>query len=136
MNLINLAVWFVLGFLLYAVMFGAAGSLVGRVEDAQSAALPMTMFSVIGFFAGFAVLNDPDGVVAVVSTFVPFTAPFTIPIRVSLQAISLWEYGLAVVIIVVTIYLAVRVAGRIYAGGILKSGSRTKIREAWRSAEG
>ncbi len=135
-NLANLAVWFVLGFLLYAVMFGAAGSLVGRVEDAQSAAMPMTIFSVVGFFAGFAVLNEPDGVVAVISTFVPFTAPFTVPIRVSLQAISLWEYALAVVIIVITIYLAIRAAGRIYAGGILKSGSRTKLREAWRSADG
>lgn len=134
--LINLAIWFVLGFLLYAVLFGAAGSLVGRVEDAQSAAMPMTIFSVIGFFAGFAVLGDPDGVVAVISTFVPFTAPFTVPIRVSLQAITAWEYALAVIIIVITIYLAIRAAGRIYAGGILKSGSRTKIREAWRSAEG
>ena len=134
--LVNLAVWFVLGFLLYAVLFGAAGSLVGRVEDAQSAAMPMTIFSVIGFFAGFAVLGDPDGVVAVISTFVPFTAPFTVPIRVSLQAITGWEYALAVVITMITIYLAVRLAGRIYAGGILKSGGRTKLREAWRSAEG
>ena len=135
MALINLAIWFVLGFLLYAVLFGAAGSLVGRVEDAQSAAMPMTIFSVIGFFAGFAVLGDPDGVVAVISTFVPFTAPFTVPIRVSLQAIDGWEYALAVVITTIMIYLAIRAAGRIYAGGILKSGSRTKIREAWRSAE-
>ena len=136
MALVNLAIWFVLGFLLYAVLFGAAGSLVGRVEDAQSAAMPMTIFSVIGFFAGFAVLGDPDGVVAVISTFVPFTAPFTVPIRVSLQAIDGWEYAAAVVITAASIYLAIRAAGRIYAGGILKSGSRTKIREAWRSAEG
>ncbi len=134
--LVNLAVWFVLGFLLYAVLFGAAGSLVGRVEDAQSAAMPMTLFSVIGFFAGFIVLGDPDGVVAVISTFVPFTAPFTVPIRVSLQAIAGWEYALAVVITMITIYLAVRAAGRIYAGGILKSGGRTKLRDAWRSADG
>jgi ABC-2 type transport system permease protein len=135
-SLFNLAVWFVLGFLLYAVLFGAAGSLVGRLEDAQSAAMPMTIFSVIGFFAGFAVLDDPDGIVARISTFFPFTAPFTVPIRVSLQAIPLWEYAVSVVITAATIYLAVRAAGRIYAGGILRSGSRTKIRDAWRSAEG
>jgi ABC-2 type transport system permease protein len=98
--------------------------------------MPMTIFSVIGFFAGFAVLGDPDGLVAVISTFVPFTAPFTVPIRVSLQAIAAWEYALAVIITAASIYLAIRAAGRIYAGGILKSGSRTKIREAWRSAEG
>jgi ABC-2 type transport system permease protein len=135
-SLFNLAVWFVLGFLLYAVLFGAAGSLVGRVEDAQSAAMPMTIFSVIGFFAGFAVLDDPDGLVATITTFFPFTAPFTVPIRVSLQAIPLWEYALSMVLTAAMIYVAVRLAGRIYAGGILRSGSRTKIRDAWRSADG
>ena len=134
-SLANLALWFILGFLLYAVLFGAAGSLVGRVEDAQSAAMPMTIFSVIGFFAGFAVLNDPDGTIATVTTLFPFTAPFVVPIRVSLEAIPLWQFLAAIVIVVVTIYIAVRVAGRIYAGGILKSGKRTKLREAWRSAE-
>lgn len=135
-SIVNLAFWFILGFLLYAVLFGAAGSLVGRVEDAQSAAMPMTLFSVIGFFAGFAVLSDPESPIAVATTLIPFTAPFVVPIRVSLEAIPLWQYVLSVLITVSTIYLAVRVAGRIYAGGILKSGAKTKIREAWRAAEG
>ncbi len=132
-SLINLIIWFILGFLLYSVLFGAAGSLVGRVEDAQSAAMPMTIFSVIGFFAGFAVLNDADGFVALLTTFVPFTAPFTVPIRVSLNAIPFWQYLLSVGITLAAIYLAIRVAGRIYAGGILRTGKRTKLREAWRS---
>lgn len=135
-NLINLIIWFVLGFLLYAVLFAAAGSLVGRIEDAQSAAMPMTLFSVLGFFAGISVLSDPEGVVALVTTMIPFTAPFVVPIRVSLDAIPLWQYGLSLVIIVITIYIAVRVAGRIYAGGILRSGQKTKIRQAWRAAQG
>jgi ABC-2 type transport system permease protein len=135
-NLANLIVWFILGFLLYAVLFGAAGSLVGRIEDAQSAAMPMTLFSVIGFFAGITVLSEPDGVVALITTLIPFTAPFVVPIRVSLDAIPLWQYGLSLIIIMLTIYFAVRVAGRIYSGGILRTGQRTKLREAWRSAQG
>ncbi len=134
-GLLSLALWFILGFLLYAVLFGAAGSLVGRIEDAQSAAMPMTMFSVVGFFAGFVVLNDPDGTVAVITTLIPFTAPFVVPIRVALDAIPAWQFALSIVIMVVTIYVAIRLAGRIYAGGILRSGQRTKLREAWRSAE-
>jgi ABC-2 type transport system permease protein len=134
-GLLNLALWFLLGFALYSVLFGAAGSLVGRIEDAQSAAMPMTLFSVVGFFAGFAVLDNPDGTVAVVTSLIPFTAPFTVPIRVSLDAIPWWEFVLSVTIMIVTIYFAVRLAGRIYAGGILRSGQKTKLRDAWRSAQ-
>ncbi len=134
-GVLSLTLWFLLGFALYSVLFGAAGSLVGRVEDAQSAAMPMTLFSVIGFFAGFAVLDNPDGTVAVVTTLIPFTAPFVVPIRVSLEAIPAWQFGLSVLLTLGAIYVSVRIAGRIYAGGILRSGQRTKLREAWRSAE-
>ncbi len=133
-GLLSLALWFVLGFLLYAVLFGAAGSLVGRIEDAQSAAMPMTMFSIIGFFAGSVVLGDPDGTVAVITTLIPFTAPFVVPIRVGLNAIPIWQFALSIVIMVITIYVAIRLAGRIYEGGILRSGQRTKLREAWLAA--
>ncbi len=133
-SMINLIVWFILGFLLYATLFGAAGSLVSRVEEAQNAAMPLTIFSVGGFFAGFAVLANPEGAVALVTTMIPFTAPFVVPIRVSLEAIPAWQYALSVVITVLTLYLAIRAAGRIYSGGLLRFGSRTKLREAWRSA--
>jgi ABC-2 type transport system permease protein len=132
--LLNLVVWFILGFLLYATLFGAAGSLVSRVEEAQNAAMPLTLFSVGGFFAGFAVLANPEGAVAVITTLFPLTAPFVVPIRVSLEAIPFWQYGLAILLTVATLYLAIRIAGRIYAGGLLRFGSRTKLREAWRSA--
>lgn len=134
-SLLNLAIWFLLGFLLYATLFGAAGSLVSRVEEAQSAAMPLTIFSVGGFFAGFAVLGNPTGTVAVVTTMIPFTAPFVVPIRVSLHAIPVWQYGLSVLLTLAFLYLSIRVAGRIYAGGLLRFGSRTKLREAWSSSD-
>ena len=133
-NVINLLVWFVIGFLIFAVLFGAAGSLVSRTEDANTIAMPMSMTAVVGFFVSIAALNDPDGPVAVVSTFVPLTAPFVVPVRTALQAIPVWQYGAAVVISLVTLVVLTGVAGRIYAGGLLRYGGRVRVREAWRSA--
>jgi len=131
---VNLIVWFILGFLLFAVMFGAAGSLVTRMEDAQSVAFPMSMIAVVGFFVALATLSDPDGVVAVVGTFIPLTAPFVVPVRAALDAIPWWQYAAAVVLTIGTIVWLVFVAGRIYAGGLLRYGGRVKVREAWQSA--
>ncbi len=131
----NLILWFILGFLLFAVMYGAAGSLVSRMEDAQNVAFPMSMIAVAGFFVSIAALGDPDGTVAVIGTFIPFTAPFVVPVRAALDAIPAWQYIAAVVITVATIVVLVLVAGRIYAGGLLRFGSRVKLREAWRSAD-
>jgi ABC-2 type transport system permease protein len=127
----NLVLWFILGFLLFAVMYGAAGSLVSRMEDANTVAFPMSMIAVAGFFVSIPALSDPDGTVAVIGTFIPFTAPFVVPVRAALEAIPAWQYIAAVVITIATIVGLVLVAGRIYAGGLLQFGTRV----AWRSAE-
>lgn len=130
----NLLVWFVLGFLTFAVLFGAAGSLVSRTEEANTIAMPMTLTAVAGFFVSINALNDPSGPVSLVSTFVPLTAPFVVPVRAALQAIPLWQYLLAVLISLLSLAVFTVVAGRIYAGGVLRFGSRLGWRDAWRSS--
>lgn len=130
-----LFMWFVLGFAIYSVAFGAAGALASRPEEAQSASFPLTMMAVVGFFVSFQVLEDPESTAARIATYFPFTAPYVVPIRSSLDGITLWEHSLAVVIMIISISVMVRIAGRIYRGGVLRSGTRVKIREAWRQAD-
>ena len=132
--LAGLIVWFVLGFLLFAVMFGAAGSLVSRTEDAQTIAFPMSLVAVAGFFVSISALDNPDGVAAVVGTFVPLTAPFVVPVRAALEAIPWWHYVLSLLLTAVTIVVLVFVSGRIYSGALLRFGTKVGIREAWRAA--
>lgn len=130
----NLIIWFILGFLIYAMLFGAAGSLVSRMEDAQNVAFPMTMIAVAGFFVSIVALDDPDGLAATVGTFVPLTAPFVVPVRAAFDAIPLWQFAASVILVMLTIAGLTLVAGRIYAGALLRFGGRTKLREAWHSA--
>lgn len=132
-SVVALVGWFVIGFLLYASLFGSAGALVSRTEDAQSVAAPMSIVAVLGYFVSFATFDDPEGPLAVAATLFPFTAPFVAPIRLALDAIAGWEMALAVALSVATIVVSVRIGGRIYAGGILRSGSRVGWREALRS---
>lgn len=132
---VTLVIWFILGYSLFSVAFGTAGALVSRMEDAQSAAFPISMVAVLGFFAAFAVLDDPGGVLGVVLSFVPFTAPFVVPIRVAFQEIALWEYLVAMGVSMATIAAMVRLAGRVYAGGLLHFGKRLSLRQAYRTAE-
>lgn len=127
-----LLLWFVVGFSIYNVLYAAIGSLVSRVEDAQNANIPLSLLVVGSLILSFATLNDPDGPLAVVATYIPFSAPFAVPIRYALEAIEWWEVLLSLAVSVVVFILSVRAAGRIYEGAILRSGARVKIREAWR----
>jgi ABC-2 type transport system permease protein len=130
-----LVLWFVLGYALYAVGFGAAGALVSRMEDAQSVATPFTVMSIIGFFISFQVLDNPSGLLARVTSLFPPTAPFAAPVRAAFGAMPWWEMTLAVVIMLITIVVLVRFAGRAYSGGLLRFGSKVSWKEAIRSAE-
>jgi ABC-2 type transport system permease protein len=131
----SLLLWFVLGFSFFSVAYAAAGALVSRMEEAQSVATPLTLVGVAGYFAAFAVLENPDGVVAKVTTFLPPVAPFVVPIRQAQDAIAGWEYLLSIALMLATTYGLIRLAGRVYSGAILSLGARVKLKEAWRSAD-
>lgn len=133
-SVLNLLLWFVIGFLIFAVLFGAAGSLVSRMEEANTIAFPMTMAAVVGFFFSIITLNEPSGLIATLGTFIPLTAPFVVPVRTALESIPLWQYLASLIICLVSIGFFTRVAGRIYAGGLLRYGGRVGVRDAWRSA--
>ncbi|HEY7564449.1 MAG TPA: ABC transporter permease [Acidimicrobiia bacterium] len=130
-----LVLWFVLGFAVYSVSYAAAGSLTSRPEDAQTASFPLTMLAVAGFFVSLESLNDPTSTLARITSFIPFTAPYVVPIRSSLDGIGPVEHLLSVLVLIAATVLLVRLAARIYAGGLLRFGARTKIKEAWRARD-
>jgi ABC-2 type transport system permease protein len=132
---IQLVVWFILGYTLYSTALGVLGALASRMEEASNASTPVTMIAMVSYFVAiFAVLNDPRGIVAVVATFIPMSAPMVVPMRAALGAISPLEVGLAVVVTVAAIYALFVLGGRVYSGAALQTAGRMRLRDAWRSA--
>ena len=134
-SILVLVLWFILGYALFAVMFGAAGALVSRAEDAQTVVAPISLVAVAGFFIAIQAVSNPTSTLSVVTTFIPPTAPFVAPVRFAFQAIPLWQMAASVALMVLTVVVMTRLAGRVYLGGLLRFGSRVGIREAFRSAE-
>ena len=134
-SMLMLVLWFILGYSLFAVMFGAAGALVSRAEDAQTVVAPISLVAVAGFFIAIQAVSNPTSTLSVVTTFIPPTAPFVAPVRIAFQAIPLWQMAVSVALMVLTVVVMTRLAGRVYLGGLLRFGSRVGIREAFRSAE-
>ena len=128
-------VWFVLGYALYAMAYGALGSLASRTEDASSAAGPVSYVLIAAYWASLvAVSDDPDGGWSILASFVPLTAPFAMPARVALGVAAPWEPVLAAALTLATIAGLVVFAGRVYSGAILHTGPTLRLRDAWRGA--
>ncbi|MGI8983318.1 MAG: ABC transporter permease [Acidimicrobiales bacterium] len=127
--------WFVLGFALYSGLFAVAGAIASRAEELQSTTTPLTFLTMGSFFAAVTAGGDPGGPVAQVATFVPFSAPMVLPIRISAGEIELWAVLVSVAIVVVSILGAMRLAARVYAGGAMHLRGQLKLRQALRARE-
>jgi ABC-2 type transport system permease protein len=126
--------WFVVGYAFYACAFACAGALVPRQEDLQSTMTPLTLIILVGFFVSFAVLDNPDGTLAHVTAFIPMTAPMTMPPRIVTGDAPAWEIAASLAVTIGASIALIPLAARIYEGGILRTGSSLKLREAWRAA--
>ncbi|MEX1207590.1 MAG: ABC transporter permease [Acidimicrobiia bacterium] len=127
-------VWFILGFGFYAALFAAGGSLVARSEDAQAATTPVAMVGLVAYLVTFTViLPSPDSLTSRLLSLLPPIAPIAYPARLGL-GVPAGELLLGVAMTVIGTVLVIRVAARIYAGGLLSSGGRVKLRQAWKAA--
>jgi ABC-2 type transport system permease protein len=123
-------IWFLLGFAFYACLYAALAALVSRQEEVQNVTSPLTIVLVGSFFLALTALNDPDGTLIKVASLVPPFSTMVMPLRWAGGDVPLWEVGLSMLIMAVTVVALVRLAGRIYAGAVLRSGPRVGIREA------
>lgn len=127
--------WFLLGFAFYATAYAAAGSLVSRQEEAQNAAFPLTMIMMSAYFIATFSISGDNPIIKVTSLLPPF-APMTMPLRIALGRAEAWEIMLSSGLMILGVWLLIRVAARIYRGGILRAGGKIRLNEAWRSSEG
>jgi ABC-2 type transport system permease protein len=126
--------FFVLGFAFYASLFAVAGALVSRMEELQNAIVPINLVIFVSFFISIGALQDPDGTVVRVASMLPTSSPLAMPVRIVLGSAAPWEIAVAVVLLIGSTIALVPIAGRLYAGAVLRTGGRVKIRDAWRAA--
>lgn len=125
---------FVLGFTMYGAMFALVGSLVSRQEDAQQALLPVFLPIFLGYVLAIQAVNDPDSVIATVTSVVPFTAPFALPVVVAQGAASPVVVIGAIALLIATTVAVLALAARIYEFTLLRTGSRIPLTDALRLA--
>jgi ABC-2 type transport system permease protein len=94
--------------------------------------MPLTLLILVSFFLSFAVNENPDGTLAHVTAFLPMTAPLTMPGRIITGDAPVWEVVASFAITVGAAAALIPLAARIYEGGVLRTGSAVKLRDAWR----
>ena len=130
-----IAVYFVLGYLLYSSLFAVVGATVTADSEAQQAQQPVMMLLVFSLIVSFAALNDPSGQMALVTSMIPFSSPIIMPVRVATSDVPASQLALSLAISAATSILVVWLAARVYRIGILMYGKRANLKELWRWAQ-
>ena len=127
--------WFVLGFLFYALIYAAGGSMITRQEDAAAVTVPITLLLVGTYLAFFWVIANPGNPIGIGLSMLPPFAPVLMPARMATGDAQAWQVLVAVALMVAAIIGLNGLAARIYANSVLRVGSRVPWRSAWRGVD-
>lgn len=127
-SLIWFVVFFAFGFVLLAALFAAAASLVSRQEDMAAVTTPVTMLVMAPYLLVIVFNNNP--VVLGIMSYVPFSAPVGMPMRIFLGAEQWWEPPLSLIILLLSTAGVIMVGSRIYENSLLRMGARVTLRDA------
>ena len=128
--LVYMLIFFVLGFLIYAFLYGAIGSTVSKLEDINSAVMPITMLFIAAFFITMMALANGtvDSVLMKICSYVPFTSPMAMFTRLAMSTVSFYEIAASIVILIVSVVGIGVISAKIYRVGVLLYGTKFKIR--------
>ena len=122
-------VFFLLGFLIFAFLYGAIASTVSRLEDINTAVQPVTFLFLIGFMVVIFSMTSAnvDSVLMRVCSFVPFTSPMAMFTRIAMSTVPWYEIAISIAILVGSTVGVGFVAAKIYRTGVLLYGTTPKL---------
>lgn len=124
-------VFFLLGYFVYAFIYGALGSLASRTEDINSSTMPITLIFIVGFMIVLTSMNSGslNSTLMVVASYVPFTSPMAMFARISMSDVSFIEALISILILVASAIGIGYLSANIYKKGVLLYGKSMKIKD-------
>ena len=114
-------IYLILGLVLYLSISALLGSFISRMEDLQQALLPVTMFSLIGFYIAIFNIWTSENMLVIISSYIPPFTPFVMPLRAMHETTGQVELLLGIVILIVTIAVVIWLAASIYRNSVLST---------------
>ena len=123
--------FFILGFLLYAFMFGAVGSTASKLEDINTSVMPITIIFVIGFVVVMTTMGsgDMEDPILKACSYIPFTSPMAMFTRIAMTNVAWYEIVISVAILICSVIGIGVLAAKIYRMGVLMYGTPPKMKE-------
>ena len=122
--------YFIGGYLFYAALFAAVGSVVNEdPQEAQSLMLPITMPIILSFVIMTSAASNPNSPIAVWASIIPFSSPIVMMARIPSGSVPPWQLALSMVSLAAGFIVTTMLAAKIYRTGILLYGKKVTLKE-------
>ena len=124
-------VFFLLGFLIYAFLYGAVASTVSKLEDINTVVQPITYLFVFGFIVTMISMSNGnvDSTLMTVCSYIPFTSPMAMFTRIAMSTVAWYEIAASIAILAASTAAVGVIAAKIYRMGVLMYGNAPKIKD-------
>ena len=123
------AIYFILGYAFYALLYALTGSTVSKPEDVQSANSPIAIIALIGFYLAYFTMMTPSSDLNKVAAILPISSPFCMPFRVMMGIATTPEIAISIAVLLVTIVIIAQISIKIYSQAILNYGSKINFKD-------
>ena len=124
--------FFVGGYLLYSSLYAMIGAMVDNETDTQQFLLPVITPLMLAVYVGmFSVMEQTHGTVSVVFSYIPFTSPVVMLMRIPF-GVAWWEILISLLILYLTFFMVIKLSAKIYRIGILMYGKKASYKEVWK----
>jgi ABC-2 type transport system permease protein len=126
---VYLIVFFILGFLIYAFLYGAIGSTASKLEDINTSVMPITFLFIIAFGVVMFSMGSGtfDNTAMLVCSYIPFTSPMAMFTRICMSTVAWYEIAASIAILVGSTVAIGIISAKIYRVGVLLYGTPPKL---------
>ena len=124
-------VFFLLGYIFYSSMYAAIGSAVDNETETQQFTLFAIIPLMIGMYGSFTIMNNPEGPLGFWLSMIPFTSPVAMIARIPF-GVPAWQIALSMFLLLISTFLMIYIASKIYRVGILMYGNKASAKEIWK----
>jgi ABC-2 type transport system permease protein len=126
-------VYFILGYLLMAILMAGVGSISPTAREGQQMSVIFIMPVIIPIYFITLILENSDSVAVRILTFIPLTAPITVMVRSGISVIPIWELAVSIGILILSVWGLFVLTTKLFRTYLLMYGKRPDLREIVRS---
>lgn len=127
-------VYYILGFLLFGSLMAGTGSLGSNLKESQQLTIMWTLPSVIPMVFIMLIIEEPNSTIARIFSYIPLTSPLTMIIRNATGKVPIWEVFLTILLLIGSIYVSIKLFGKVFRIGLLMYGKRPRLKEIIKAA--